>query len=771
MNNKYLHQVSEELNINIKDAKNYLAAKKHPILKGGSMPEIDEQQYILLKEFAASKEDKLILPHKLPAKIIEIQEFNNVDRLVFEGVYHKIIIPNKTFGILKNIIHLDTNESILYPNGSIIEDIFTPLNSLEDGKRYTFEVELSTKEREIKKRGNPYLLQVKHDNISLIEEVSLLADVLLERKQQSLVLEKKIAELNVEYKELEQEYNVDKAQLELNYLQKQQELQANFLLEKEKTDKEILEYEKEIQLRKQDSFDKIAYLKEEINENEQKLVAVKALLEETGDLKRQVETSINILQNKLSLCKQLGLLSAQDIQRYLNVLVDKNFIYREESYHFEKDFQGNFYELAEHIHAYLFHNQGLIYTRFQIFNFLALLKTHDIIVLSGLSGSGKTQIIKAFANALGGVAKIIPVKPNWTSSDDLIGYYNPIQMSFVPTPFTEAIVEAITNPNQLYFICLDEMNLARAEYYFADFLSKLEERSKEPEIELYAKHEEEMFISEFQTFLSLIEDCLIAENIEIHSWQDFLNNKNIRNRFFEMLGNTDKESILQMHSKMKRRLIDILKFPSTIKIPANVRFIGAINVDETTHYFSPKILDRVHIMKFENPLLFQEKVVSYFENKEFSRELKPVYMPPKLLGERKEYPQLKNTVVSQKLQQINKSYLLDLNIDFGVRSIRQAMNYAMEYLYYKREEDSESDLVNTILNTIINQKILPRFVFAGDENSKNGVSKLNVLNAFANSKIIEQEKEEFTDGKLFSKYLSDMIKQAESNHSQINFFA
>ncbi len=120
--------------------------------------------------------------------------------------------------------------------------------------------------------------------------------------------------------------------------------------------------------------------------------------------------------------------------------------------------------------TYLYHKKSLIYTNYQIRNFLTLLKTHDIIVLSGLSGSGKTQIVKAFAEALGGVAKIIPVKPNWTSSDDLTGYYNPLQMSFLPTPFTEAIVEAIHNPNQLYFICLDEMNLARVEYYFADFL-------------------------------------------------------------------------------------------------------------------------------------------------------------------------------------------------------------------------------------------------------------------------------------------------------------
>ena len=76
----------------------------------------------------------------------------------------------------------------------------------------------------------------------------------------------------------------------------------------------------------------------------------------------------------------------------------------------------------------------------------------------------------------------------------------------------------------------------------------------------------------------------------------------IRNRFFELLGNTEKDTMLQIHSKMKRRLLDILKFPATIRIPNNVRFIGAINVDETTHYFSPKILDRVHIVRFQKLL-------------------------------------------------------------------------------------------------------------------------------------------------------------------------
>ncbi len=169
--------------------------------------------------------------------------------------------------------------------------------------------------------------------------------------------------------------------------------------------------------------------------------------------------------------------------------------------------------------------------------------------------------------------------------------------------------------------------------------SKLEERSKQPEIELYANHEEELFVSEFSTLLNLIESSI--EGKKIKSWQEFLDNEEARKKFFEMLGNTDKESMLQIHAKMKRRLMDILKFPSTIRIPDNIRFIGAINVDETTHYFSPKIIDRVHVIKFDNPLLYEEQVNSWFENKENEKELNPVYVNPNLFSTRNEYPSLR----------------------------------------------------------------------------------------------------------------------------------
>lgn len=718
---------------------------------GEVIQEIDEKE--LNKLLAQNSQDM----------IKQIKKFNKLDHLVLSGRLK--IVGAGNFGFFEDVLDLNGNH-VYYPNynenqGKLrITEIFIPNpHELEEGGRYFFEGELSKSDERRKKR-NPYLLQTTFNKVQKSKSINEIA-LAIKDKQNFF------NELNLKINEIEEQVE-----------------------NKVKSANEVIE-----------SYNKtIVEKSNEIQNKEKELTSLNETVEATNNHLQKMENLLSTLQDRVSLCRNLQFIREEDENKYLNLLSAKEF---KPINHldFEKDFENNFSKLSDHIHFYLYHKKNLIYTRYQIKNFLTLLKTHDIIVLSGLSGSGKTQIVKAFAEALGGVAKIIPVKPNWTSSDDLIGFYNPLQMSFLPTPFTEAIVEAINNPNQLYFICLDEMNLARAEYYFADFLSKLEERSKQPEIELYANHEEELFVSEFNTLLNLIESSIKGK--QINSWQEFLNNEEARKKFFEMLGNTDKESMLQLHAKMKRRLIDILKFPSTIRIPDNIRFIGAINVDETTHYFSPKILDRIHVVKFDNPLLFEERVHNWFENTKTEKELKPVYVQPNLLSKRKEYPSLNNSAISiilQKLKEINQRFLLPLNIDFGVRSIRQALNYTnmldnvFEYYYYSLEggrtdmpdvrsyfNEDNIGKVNThdiALNSILIQKVFPRFIFDGSETAKNGETKIKVVEEL--QKFLANEFNEFyhsyesdeTDiGKSSSEYLEEMIKQAYRNSSQFNFFA
>ncbi len=248
--------------------------------------------------------------------------------------------------------------------------------------------------------------------------------------------------------------------------------------------------------------------------------------------------------------------------------------------------------------------------------------------------------------------------------------------------------------------------------------------------------------------------------------------------------------------------MDILKFPSTIRIPDNIRFIGAINVDETTHYFSPKIIDRVHVIKFDNPLLYEEQVNSWFENKENEKELNPVYVNPNLFSTRNEYPSLRKkelSFIENELKNINQTFLIPMKIDFGIRSIRQGLNYYLiEESYLNKNIESFNGSEEEILgmeilqtdeielnsiNTIIIQKIFPRFIFDGNDITSSGKSKLEVTKEFCdylkqNLTNISRLSNDGSDWEIEEKIevdafsiLFEMIKQAERNNSQFNFFA
>ena len=699
--------------------------------------EIDPYETTLYNQFFQANERQILNYFK---------QHNKLQNLLFEGEYSKI--QDTDFGFFRNITH-ESLSKLTYPiTNEPVEKIFVAKGRLQNGHRYQFEVQCaSIKERQ--KKNNPFLLQVDKNRMEEIAELSEITSALQSKKS-------RLQEINV---------LLDSAETDLDEKLEEIEIKISTELEKKQNeaDKIIENYN-----------ESITQKYEEIQIKEYKIHQLNNNLEILDQQLKKMENLANTLRDRISLCKNLQFITDAEEQQFLRLLKQEK-ITLDGHLDFEENFENDFEDLSRHIHTYLVQKKDLIYSKHQIDNFLTLLRTHDIIILSGLSGSGKTQIVKSFAEAIGGVSKIIPVKPSWTSSEDLLGYYNPIQMTFLPTPFTESIVEAILNPKRIYLICLDEMNLARAEYYFADFLSKLEDRNSKPEIDLYAKHEEELFVSEFNALLNLLDSCIT--NKPIKSWQDFLNDEDARSKFFSMMGNVESESMLQLHSKMKRRMIDILKFPSKLVIPENVRFIGAINIDETTHYFSPKILDRVHIMKFENPLLFEESVRIYFENNHIDRELKPVYVSPEIFSKRSEFPTVNDPSlkeISLKLKEINAKYLLPLNIDFGIRSIRQALNYAN----LNKANYNHNHSFDISLNTIIIQKIFPRFIFDGTEIATNGELKDIVIKEL--QKFLADEFNSFYEthnsksdevGILCSNYLEKMIHQAERSNSQYNFFA
>jgi 5-methylcytosine-specific restriction protein B len=178
---------------------------------------------------------------------------------------------------------------------------------------------------------------------------------------------------------------------------------------------------------------------------------------------------------------------------------------------------------------------GLLYSDEIIQRFVAALLTKPFVILSGLSGSGKTKLAQAFVQwicELESQYRIIPVGADWTNREPLLGFPNALNPKEYVKPDSgvlDLIIKANNNPELPYFLILDEMNLSHVERYFADFLSVME--SKE-EIPLYAE------------------------------------------------GTVDNE------------------VPSRLKVPSNLFIIGTVNIDETTNMFSPKVLDRANTIEF-----------------------------------------------------------------------------------------------------------------------------------------------------------------------------
>ena len=135
----------------------------------------------------------------------------------------------------------------------------------------------------------------------------------------------------------------------------------------------------------------------------------------------------------------------------------------------------------------------LIYKKEDVLNFHTAMKTSNLVILSGMSGTGKSKLVKAYTEALKikGSFKFIPVSPSWTDDTDIIGYADTLNMIYRPDDhgLVDTLIAASEkeNGNKLYIICFDEMNLARIEHYFSQFLSILESDGDNRKLTLYNK--------------------------------------------------------------------------------------------------------------------------------------------------------------------------------------------------------------------------------------------------------------------------------------------
>jgi MoxR-like ATPase len=140
--------------------------------------------------------------------------------------------------------------------------------------------------------------------------------------------------------------------------------------------------------------------------------------------------------------------------------------------HFYED-DVSLQKLCEEFREFSASRLGLYYDIADVRRFIGGLAVSHIMILQGMSGTGKTSLAYAFGEYLDNSAVIVPIQPMWKERTDLIGYYNEFTRKFNETTLLQKLYEANTNDN-IYITVLDEMNIARVEYYFAEFLSLLE---------------------------------------------------------------------------------------------------------------------------------------------------------------------------------------------------------------------------------------------------------------------------------------------------------
>ena len=470
----------------------------------------------------------------------------------------------------------------------------------------------------------------------------------------------------------------------------------------------------------------------------------------------------HLLSEKGARLVALGLIDEEDLSFVLPDMV-------QEVEHFGVSFDvalgGDVSRLALWLQARLA-GSGLLYSQAQLRNYVALLQTRDLVVLAGDSGSGKTSLVRAVADAVGGICTILPVKPNWTGPEDLLGYYNPIERSYHPTPFLLALQAAARTPEVPHFICLDEMNLARVEHYFADFLSLLENRTGSPEIHLYSADEERHLVMEHSIFLDLEAEARRRSNLnDDATFEDLLKNDQANDALRQLGGFRDAETVLLHHARLRRALSAQMRMPTSLSFPKNVWILGAVNMDETTHHLSPKVLDRVHVLRFGNPMLadwdaIEAEIAEVTEDPSISLAL-----TPNDIGERSNYPAFdRSNDTASFLAKLARDHLDPLGVEFGLRAVRQSLGYlaAAERAGIARDE---------ALDNVVRQKILPKITLDMGRPAGDGRKRRDVLLALREALADRLEELDTQSGEGRSvESLDRLIAMADGNNGVANYW-
>ena len=281
-------------------------------------------------------------------------------------------------------------------------------------------------------------------------------------------------------------------------------------------------------------------------------------------------------------------------------------------------------------------------------------------ILAGGTGTGKTRAAKLAAISIAGKesVEVVAVGADWTDNRPLLGFRNLLTAgckSYVAPPALRIALRALTAPEKPFFLILDEMNLSHVERYFSDFLSSMESK----------------------------------EQIKLHDSTEALNTE------------------------------DFVTVPGKIEWPNNLYVIGTVNIDETTYMFSPKVLDRAHVIEFKvtwDEILIGLKGAANSEPSSLRTEQVDEFMRISRLKE-KSLPKEDHDLLMNVLEDLHAA-LEGTRFVFAHRTARECLNYIASAKDLAKADIIEPHDTKNLIDLAILQKALPKLNGASGTLSK-----------------------------------------------------
>lgn len=318
-------------------------------------------------------------------------------------------------------------------------------------------------------------------------------------------------------------------------------------------------------------------------------------------------------------------------------------------------------EVTRYIHQYSA-ARGFTFTISAVRRLYAAFRSKPFVILAGNSGTGKSRLVRLFAEASGATVEngrftMIPVRPDWNDSSELLGFFD-LNGDFIPGQLIAPLLLAHRNPDKPFFVCLDELNLARVEHYFSEFLSFIESRRK--------------------VGSSIASDPILKE------------------------AHLEKMKTAGLQPHVLDALHHLKGRGQSLGLPDNLYVVGTVNMDETTQPFSRKVLDRANTIEFNDIDLLQG----------IDEEVSVSQVPPLDIDQsffRPEFTTLNDLLPThQDRAREIAGTITELNRDLGLAGFEvgyRVRDEAIAFAVYASEAGLSDEEIN---EAIVLQKILPR---------------------------------------------------------------